>query len=386
MSDSAKFLKNSRKTIKIIAILMFYAAYFSTNRQAALISAYLFGFDPRFPNRKEFPGMELCSGQLRLYSCVTETSVDWLWYPYIPFGKITLLQGDPGCGKSTLMMNVISAASNGSFTPDGRRLKKPMHVIYQCSEDGAGDTIKPRLTAAGADCANVAFLDEETSWLTLNDEIIRRAIADFNAKLLVIDPVQAYLGDADISNVSGMRRVLRQLATWAGMYDCAIVLIGHLNKKQSSKDLYRSLGSIDLIASARSVLQIEESTDDPGIMVVHQIKNSIAQKGRDRYFTIDGQQCIQWIERDDSGELHSLEEFGANTAKMNKQTQAAEILKVFLSETPMKVSEVQTLFSRENISRKTLLLAKKNLGIRSVRKDDAWYWQLPNSATTQEGE
>ncbi len=232
----------------------------------------------------------------------------------------------------------------------------------------------------------MAFLDEETSWLTLNDEIIRRAIADFNAKLLVIDPVQAYLGDADISNVSGMRRVLRQLATWAGMYDCAIVLIGHLNKKQSSKDLYRSLGSIDLIASARSVLQIEESTDDPGIMVVHQIKNSIAQKGRDRYFTIDGQQCIQWIERDDSGELHSLEEFGANTAKMNKQTQAAEILKVFLSETPMKVSEVQTLFSRENISRKTLLLAKKNLGIRSVRKDDAWYWQLPNSATTQEGE
>ena len=330
--------------------------------------------------------MELCSGQLRLYSSITETAVDWLWYPYIPFGKITLLQGDPGCGKSTLMMNLISAASNGSFAPDGRRLKKPMHVIYQCSEDGAGDTIKPRLTAAGADCTNVAFLDEETSWVTLNDETIRRAIADFNAKLLVIDPVQAYLGDADLSNVSGMRRVLRQLAIWAGMYDCAIVLIGHLNKKQSSKDLYRSLGSIDLIASARSVLQIEESVEEPGIMVLHQIKNSIAQKGRDRYFTIDGQRCIQWVERDDSGELPSQEELNAHMTKTSKQAQAAEILKVVLAEEPMKASEVQALFLRENISGKTLLIAKKNLGIRSVKKDGVWYWQLPNSGIRQEGD
>ncbi len=330
--------------------------------------------------------MELCSGQLRLYSSITETTVDWLWYPYIPFGKITLLQGDPGCGKSTLMMNLISAASNGSFAPDGRRLKKPMHVIYQCSEDGAGDTIKPRLTAAGADCTNVAFLDEETSWVTLSDETIRRAIADFNAKLLVIDPVQAYLGDADLSNVSGMRRVLRQLAIWAGMYDCAIVLIGHLNKKQSSKDLYRSLGSIDLIASARSVLQIEESTEEPGIMVLHQIKNSIAQKGRDRYFTIDGQRCIQWVERDDSGELPSQEELSAHMTKMSKQAQAAEILKVVLAEEPMKASEVQALFLRENISGKTLLIAKKALGIRSVKKDGVWYWQLPNCGIIQEGD
>lgn len=94
------------------------------------------------------------------------------------------------------------------------------------------------------------FLDEETDWITLNDEKIRRAIADFNAKLLVIDPVQAYLGETDIASAAAMRKVLRQLAAWAAMYDCAVVLIGHLNKKQSSKDLYRGLGSIDLVAAA----------------------------------------------------------------------------------------------------------------------------------------
>lgn len=82
---------------------------------------------------------DLCSGQLKLYSNIPETEVDWLWYPYIPFGKLTVLNGDPGNGKSTLMMNIIAAASSGGFVPDGRKMKKPIHVIYQCSEDSAGD-------------------------------------------------------------------------------------------------------------------------------------------------------------------------------------------------------------------------------------------------------
>lgn len=101
--------------------------------------------------------IDMCDGKLKLYSGVTETAVDWLWYPFIPYGKLTLLQGDPGCGKSTLMMNLIAAASSGNCSPDGKKLKKPLHVIYQCSEDGISDTIKPRLLNAGADCNNVAF-------------------------------------------------------------------------------------------------------------------------------------------------------------------------------------------------------------------------------------
>ena len=108
--------------------------------------------------------MDLCAGQLRLYSSITETSVDWLWYPYIPFGKLTLIQGDPGCGKSTLMMNIISAVSNGSFVPDGRRLKKPMHVIYQCSEDGAGDTIKGYLPGDWRDYFGTPVENHEDSY------------------------------------------------------------------------------------------------------------------------------------------------------------------------------------------------------------------------------
>ena len=320
--------------------------------------------------------MELCDGQLKLYSNVTATAVDWLWYPYIPYGKITVLQGDPGCGKSTLMMNIISAISNGSFSPDGRKIKKPMHVIYQCSEDGAGDTIKPRLNAAGADCSNVAFLDEEMDWVTLGDEKIRRAIADFNAKLLVIDPVQAYLGDADLSNASGMRKMLRRLSIWASLYYFAIVLIGHLNKRESSKDLYRSLGSIDLIAAARSVLQISAGDDGSGVRTLHHIKSSLAPRDRDVFFSIDAQRRIQWI---DSEDVSEPEEWAPQRTGISKQEQAANLLMVMLESEPIKASEVQALFLWANISRRTLLSVKKEMGIRSVKRDGIWYWELPGS-------
>jgi len=321
--------------------------------------------------------LELCSGQLKLYSSVKETSVDWLWYPYIPFGKVTILQGDPGGGKSTLMMSVIASVSNGIASLDGSRLKKPMHVIYQCSEDDAADTIKPRLTKAGANCDNVAFLDEELTALTLNDEKIRRAIADFNAKLLVIDPFQAYLGDADMTNAASIRKVLRQLGVWASAYDCAIVLVGHLNKKQGSKDIYRGLGSIDLVAAARSVIQVEKC-EGSETRVLRHIKSSLAPKGRDLFFTIDSNIGVQWVD------INALEEPVLSSTdfhgdKLNKQEQTAETLRFMLMDGPMKASDVRMAFKNDGISERTLMLTKKFMGIESFRKAGVWYWELPKS-------
>ena len=318
--------------------------------------------------------MELFDGQLKRYSSVSAAKVDWLWYPYIPFGKITLLQGDPGCGKSTLIMSIISTVSNGGITPDGRKLKRPMHVIYQCSEDGAADTIKPRLKAAGANCRNVAFLDEEMEWITLGDERIRRAIESFQAKLLVIDPVQAYLGDADISNATGMRKMLRQLAIWASHYKCAVVLIGHLNKKEGSKELYRSLGSIDIIAAARSVIQISASDDGSDTKVLQHIKSSLTPKGKDEYFVIDYQGCIRWL---DQNEALSVS-YDVPSLKTSKHMQAMDMILAELSSGPMKASAVQNKLVSWNLSERTLQTAKKELGVRSVRKGGVWYWELPN--------
>lgn len=111
---------------------------------------------------------------LTLYSEVQSTDVRWLWYPFIAIGKITLLQGNSGDGKSTMMMNLIAELSTGGKTPDGCKIGAPQKVIYQCSEDGVSDTIKPRLERCGADCGKIAFINEEVyNGLTLDDERIR---------------------------------------------------------------------------------------------------------------------------------------------------------------------------------------------------------------------
>lgn len=149
------------------------------------------------------------TGIFTLYSDVEATAVRWLWYPFIAVGKITLLQGDPGDGKSTMMMNLIAELSKGGTMPDGKQVGIPQKIIYQCSEDDASDTIKPRLETCGTDCRNVAFINEEmNSGLTLDDERIRKAIIQFRPKLVVIDPIQAYLGSDSDLQIAGRARKL----------------------------------------------------------------------------------------------------------------------------------------------------------------------------------
>lgn len=310
---------------------------------------------------------------LKLYSSIKEIPVDWLWYPYIPYGKVTLLQGDPGGGKSTFIVNIISAVSSGGKLPDGTELARPLHVIYQCSEDGAADTIKPRLIKAGANCENVAFIDEESASLTLNDEVIRCAVADFNAKLLVVDPFQAYLGDADISNITSIRRILKKLAMWAAAYDCAIVLIGHLNKKQGSKDIYRGLGSIDLVAAARSVLQIDVDEDCPQYRIVRHIKSSLAPKGQSFGFHIDSNSVLHWtiLESDES---ESDVDYSEDLPTPGKPEQACALLKGALAKGPVRSTDIRNLMQRESVSERTMMLAKTMLGIKSFRQGGVWYW------------
>ena len=216
---------------------------------------------------------------LTLYSDVQATSVHWLWYPFIAVGKITLLQGDPGDGKSTMMMNLIAELSKGGKTPDGKPVGTPQRVIYQCSEDGVSDTIKPRLERCGADCRKVA------------------SIIEFRPRLVVIDPIQAYLGsDSDLQIAGRARKLMQRLGMWASVYDCAIVLIGHLNKKEGTKGLYRSLGSIDVVAAARSVLQVERDQKDTDIRIVRQIKNSLAPSDGEIRFSITAEMGFQWLE------------------------------------------------------------------------------------------
>ena len=317
---------------------------------------------------------------LRSYSDISPVRVDWLWYPYIAYGKITVLQGNPGDGKSHVGIQLAAALSSKGMLPNGTRLPGTQHVIYQCAEDGLADTIKPRLIDAGADCRNVAFLDDEI--LTLDDEKIREAIVDYGARLLVIDPLQAYLGNSDISSASSIRRIMNRLCRWAGLYNCAVLIIGHLNKKESANDLYRGLGSIDVTAAARSVLQLDQNPYYPDIKVIRHVKSSLAAKGDNVMFRIIPGHGLEWIHDCEADENSSEIKTEVKDLDISKQETVARLIKDALKEGPVSGAELLHMFINMGIGMKTVRNVKSMLGIQSVRKDNKWFWIMPEKGAS----
>ena len=319
-----------------------------------------------------------------LYSDVTVEPIKWLWHPYIAIGKITLLQGDPGDGKSSMMIHLIAELSKGGALPDGRAIGQPQKVIYQCAEDGAKDTIRLRMEAAGADCRNIAFLNESIhEGLTLDDERIRDFISGFRPQLVVIDPIQSYVeNDSDLQIAVKARKLMRRLSIWADTYNCAFVLIGHLNKQGRSKGLYRGLGSIDYVASARSVLQVERSEKDEDIRIVRHIKNNLDSLGDDFKFEIRKKTGFRWlIEHDGAEDMPTIEpkEISPTFDKLpkNKHELAAMLIKRALKDGPVESSEIRKLMAEYRIGEKTMNDVKTLIGIKPYRKMRSWYWSLP---------
>ena len=279
-------------------------------------------------------------------------------------------------GKSTMMMNLIAELSTGGKTPDGCKIGAPQKVIYQCSEDGVSDTIKPRLERCGADCRKIAFINEEVyNGLTLDDERIRQAIIEFRPRLVVIDPIQAYLGsDSDLQIAGRARKLMRRLGMWAAGYDCAIVLIGHLNKKEGSKGLYRSLGSIDVVAAARSVLQVERDTENPDIRIVHQIKNSLAPTAEDIRFSISADKGFRWLEC--RPQLFEKQQPDAEPKFDTEQQKAAYWIKHFLEKGDMSANEIYCRLDNEGVSKRVARMVKTEMGIHCYQKKRRWYWSV----------
>ena len=316
----------------------------------------------------------------RRYSEIKGSDISWLWYPMIPRNKITLIQGDPGEGKSLMVLNLIASLSRGRALPGCTAADSPINIVYQCSEDGIEDTIKPRLTSADADCSRVAFVIEENDALSMNDERLRSTIADFNATLVVIDPVQSYMGDSDMSKAGGVRRMTMILDRWAREYNCSFILMGHLTKNESSKNLYRGMGSIDFVASARSILQIDHLADNPEVRRLSQIKTNLSRKSEPLFYTIKEKGTVEWL---DSSLYESEPIYQDAVSECKKQTKletTADILRFLLSSGPSPASDVIDFFKVRGIGQRTVETAKKDAGIGSFRKDGQWFWRLQEMA------
>ena len=181
---------------------------------------------------------------------VQSQEIEWLWYPFIPYGKLTIIQGDPGDGKTTMVLNLAAKLSKGEALDKNMKVTEPVNVIYQTAEDGLADTVKPRLELAGADC-------ESDKSLSMVDERLEEAIVRTGARLLILDPIQAYLGGGmDMNRANEARDMTKKLGALAEKTKCAIILIGHMNKASGNKAAYRGMGSIDFFAVARSGLEI----------------------------------------------------------------------------------------------------------------------------------
>ena len=331
-------------------------------------------------NYREVKKAEPCLKLIHMDQVEVE-EIEWLFYPFIPYGKVTIIQGDPGEGKTTVVLQIIAKLTKGeailSETSEGKSEEagvEPINVIYQTAEDGLGDTIKPRLLAAGADCSRVLVIDDQEQPLTMVDARLEEAIIQTKARMVVLDPIQGFLGaEVDMHRANEIRPLMKRVAVLAEKYHCAVILIGHMNKNSNGKSSYRGLGSIDFQAAARSVLIVGRVKDEPEVRVVCHTKSSLAPEGTSIAFRLDKNNGFEWIGEYDI----SADELLNGDGRGQKSRKAKEFLLEILANGGMTQKKIAEEAETRGIKSKTLWNAKRELEIDSVKRGKQWYWMLP---------
>ena len=300
--------------------------------------------------------------------------VEWLWYPYIPYGKLTIIHGDGGEGKTTLILRLAALLSRGEKLPCDDTAREPIKIIYQTAEDGLGDTIKPRLLEAMPTAHRLSGPDESEAALTMLDERVEKAIAETGARVIILDPMQAYIGaKVDMNRANEVRNILSQLGRIAEKYRCAIILVGHLNKAQGNKSNYRGLGSIDFQATARSVLVVGRVKDKPEVRVAAHQNVLLAPEGKPIAFELSEANGFRWLGHYDI----SIDDLLSGVSREKKSDMAKSLIVDCLSDGKYPQQIVLQKAQSLGISKRVLDEAKKTLKVRSVKEGSQWYWELP---------
>ena len=323
-------------------------------------------------------------------SNVESTNTEWLWYPYIPLGKITLMNADPGTGKTFFSLYLAATVSTGNqFYGEGFHVKHdPSVVIYQTAEDGIADTIKPRLETMAVNFHNIYFVDESEEPLSLSESYddIERAMKDLNPRLMIFDPLQAYLGaNVDMHRANEVRPVLSRIGHLAEKYNCAVIFIMHNSKTGQNKALFRALGSIDIPAVARSMLTLGKNPNNKKQVVMCHEKSSLAEHGRSIMFSINPE--LGGVVFEGFSELNADDVLNPRMGTRNKPSvckeEAADALLDLLGEEGyVTLDDVQTLQYAMGFSERTLYNAKKDLALESVSlgfgKTKKTWWIAPD--------
>jgi len=321
-------------------------------------------------------------------SDVAAEHINFLWEPYIAYGKTTIVQGDPGEGKTTMMLAIAASVTRGKCLPEGSgdAALSPSAVIFQTAEDGLADTIKPRLEQLGADCARVHVIDEEDKSLSLIDERIEAAIIRTGAKLFVLDPLQAYLGGKELNSANGIRPLMKKLAAVAENTGAAIVLVGHMNKNGGCKSLYRGLGSIDIPAAARSVLTVGRLVNvDENMRAFIQTKSNLAPTGKPQAFGLDPVSGFCWL-----GDCNITIEEMLDGKKEEKGASQLDLAKAFIKGLlacgDILSDEVFKKGGEAGFPEATMKRAKSDLKYKSVKRGNVWFWTSQPNQSRQESQ
>jgi hypothetical protein len=322
--------------------------------------------------------------------------VCWLWPARIPFGKVTVIEGDPGLGKSTLSLDLAARLSTGQPTPDGHPLVRATSIIMT-AEDGLADTIRPRLEAAGADCAEtIAITGVESNgqtgslMLPLHIAAVRDAIHEHAAMLVIIDPLVAFLGsEVNSWRDHDVRRALRPLADLAESTGAAIIVIRHLTKG-TGPAIYRGGGSIGIAGAARSVLLVARDPDDQERRILAVTKTNLAAEAPSLAFGVGddghGRSRINWL----GTSHHTANALVATPEEPEVKSaveEAMDLIEEVLADGPRPVKEVEKAADEADIAPATLRRARQRMGARS--KPDGFggprIMHLPSPSDAQYG-
>jgi hypothetical protein len=327
--------------------------------------------------------------RVTLLSDVVPGLVHWLWEGWIPLGALTVLDGDPGLGKSTLVLDIAARLSRGDAMPDGTSGPEPSGTVVLSAEDDLGCVIRPRLDAAGADLnwiATVKRVDDDIERdVVLTADGLRameEATPIVSAKLIVIDPLVAYLpGTVDANRDQDVRRALAQLSALAVSTGSAIVAIRHLRKSGGGNPLYRGAGSIGIIGAARSGILLAGDPDDPTRRVLAAFKSNFAATPPSIGLQLAAAPgspypVVSWLGPSNQT-AESLLAFPEDPEGRGALQEAKDFLREALSAGEAAALSVQQEAGRRGISKRTLDRAKKNLGVQSGRGRENWTWRMP---------
>lgn len=327
---------------------------------------------------------------------VEPENVAWLWPGRVPRGLLTLLDGDPGVGKSTLCLDLAARLSQGAPLPDGSEadLDGPAGTVLLTAEDGLAETVRPRLDAAGADPSRIFALqqvhpegDGEPRPPTVADvAAIREACGAVEAALIVVDPLAAYLPpDANAHRDADVRRALRGLAGLAEELEVGVLAVRHLTKSGGPNPIYRGGGSIGLIAAARSGLLAAEDPDGEGRVLASSKCNLAPEPPALRYRLEEADNGAVRVRWEGEAGRSARDLLSAPDPEERTAREAAErYLRGELSEGPRPVAELRAVADDLGLSWSTVRRAKNQLGVDAERRgfgeDGRWWWRLPEGS------